>query len=196
MSQIRIVLALHAVVATMASAQATTSGPSVAAGPRLASPFRDCPRCPEMVVIPAGHFTMGYSASEKTWAVSQGFTPRSVSDEAPQHAVSIRVFALGKFDVTRAEYAAFVGETNYPAGDGCGRPGGKWDKNPDLSWERPGFAQTDGDPVVCVSWQDARAYIAWLNRDVRTAGATPGDGPYRLPTEAEWEYAARANTSA
>ena len=70
--------------------------------------FRDCPECPEMVVIPAGNFTMGSSASERSWAASHGASPESVSDESPQHNVSLRSFALGKYDVTRAEYAAFV----------------------------------------------------------------------------------------
>jgi formylglycine-generating enzyme required for sulfatase activity len=104
---------------------------------------------------------------------------------------------MGKYDVTRGEYAAFAREMGYPAGDGCG--GGraifKWEKDPKLTWENPGYAQTDRDPVVCVSWQDACAYIAWLNRKAHRGGAAPENGPYRLPSEAEWEYAARAGTT-
>jgi formylglycine-generating enzyme required for sulfatase activity len=121
----------------------------------------------------------------------------SVADEAPQHQVSLPSFALGKYDVTRAEYAAFVRETQYPAGDGCGsgRAIFKWEKDPKLSWESPGHAQTDRDPAVCVSWQDAHAYIAWLNRKANRGGAASATGPYRLPSEAEWEYAARAGTT-
>jgi len=83
--------------------------------------FRDCADCPEMVVIPAGSFTMGSPDSEKVWAASHGASPQSVSDEAPQHRVALQSFALGKYDVTRAEYAAFVRETSYPLGDGCGK---------------------------------------------------------------------------
>ncbi len=159
------------------------------------SVFRDCPDCPEMVVIPAGNFTMGSSAEEKSWAASHGGNMESVADEAPQHQVSVLSFALGKYDVTRGEYAAFAQETEYPAGDGCGRGRAisKWEKDPKSTWENPGFKQTDRDPVVCVSWQDARAYIAWLNRKVqktRRRGV-----PYRLPSESEWEYAARAGTT-
>src|SRR5580692_11544510 len=119
--------------------------------------FRDCPDCPEMVVVPAGSFTMGSSAEEKSWAASHGGSVYAVADEAPQHQVSLPSFALGKYDVTRGEYAAFARETGYPAGDGCGRGRAmsKYEKDPKSSWENPGFKQTDRDPVVCVSWQDA-----------------------------------------
>src|SRR5437667_1921238 len=153
--------------------------------------FRDCPDCPEMVVIPGGSFTMGSSESEKTWASNHGGSPQSVSDEAPQHHVVVRTFALGKYDVTRAEYEVFVHETGYPPGDGCGKDSFKWNKQPDLNWQKPGFSQTDRDPVVCVSWQDARAYVSWLNGKLRGRVSTSDGGPYRLPSEAEWEYAAR-----
>jgi formylglycine-generating enzyme required for sulfatase activity len=163
--------------------------------------FRDCAECPEMVVIPAGDFTMGSSASEKSWAVSHGAGAADVSDESPQHHVSVRSFALGKYDITRGEYAAFVRETGYPAGDGCvvdggsrGFDGSNSMKQASASWQNPGYTQTDRDPVVCVSWQDARAYVAWLNEKVRRLVSTPVD-PYRLPSESEWEYAARATAT-
>jgi formylglycine-generating enzyme required for sulfatase activity len=74
-------------------------------------------------------------------------------------------------------------------------PSFKWEKDPKLTWENPGHAQTDRDPVVCVSWQDAKAYVAWLNGRVRQKSSASGDGPYRLSSEAEWEYAARAGTT-
>jgi formylglycine-generating enzyme required for sulfatase activity len=79
------------------------------------------PRLPVMVVIRAGSFSMGSSNEERSWAASHGGSMYAVSDEAPQHPVSLPSFALGKYDVTRGEYAAFGRETKYPAGDGCGR---------------------------------------------------------------------------
>lgn len=204
MKQIRI-FCLSAVLVFVVSAfgqekkSAAAGASTPAAGTAEHTPgtvFRDCPVCPEMVVIPAGNFTMGSSASEKLWAVNHGFSPGSVSDESPQHNVSLRSFALGKYDVTRGEYAAFVRETGYPAGDGCYETSmPKSNKRAAASWQNTGFTQTDRDPVVCVSWNDARAYIAWLNTKVRGSTSTDGDGPYRLPGEAEWEYAARGGTT-
>jgi formylglycine-generating enzyme required for sulfatase activity len=186
-----LVLACNFTTATQAIAQAN-------AVPRSAGTvFRDCPGCPELVVLPGGSFVMGSSAEEKSWAASHGGSMGSVADEAPQHQVSVPSFALGKYDVTRAEYAAFVRETRYPAGDGCGRGRAifKWEKDPKLTWENPGHTQTEHSPVVCVSWQDARAYVAWLNGKAHRSGVDSASGPYRLPSEAEWEYAARAGAT-
>ena len=159
------------------------------------STFRDCRECPEMIAVPAGSFTMGSSAAEKSWAASHGGSAEAVADEAPQHTVTLPSFAMGKYDVTRSEYAAFVRETGYPAGDGCGSGLGilQYKKRTELTWQHPGFEQGGRDPVVCVSWQDAQAYIAWLNKKVRRSSA--GEGLYHLPSEAEWEYAARAGTT-
>jgi formylglycine-generating enzyme required for sulfatase activity len=189
----RVIMALAWSVASSTGAVAQATAAPRAAG----TVFRDCPGCPEMVVLAAGSFTMGSSAEEKSWAASHGGSMGAVADEAPQHQFSLPSFALGTHDVTRGEYAAFVRETGYPAGDGCGsgRAIFKWEKDPTLTWENPGHAQTEGDPVVCVSWEDARAYIAWLNRKAQPGGAASVNGPYRLPSEAEWEYAARGGTT-
>jgi formylglycine-generating enzyme required for sulfatase activity len=149
--------------------------------------FRDCAECPAMVIVPAGTFTMGSSAQEKSWAASHGATMGSVADEAPQHTVTLRAFALGQFDVTRDEYAAFMRETNMQTIHGCAHDSFKWNLDTALSWKNPGFSQSPRDPVVCVSWHDAQVYVAWLNHKV-------GSGAYRLPSEAEWEYAARGGT--
>ncbi|MBW0007844.1 MAG: formylglycine-generating enzyme family protein [Sphingomonas sp.] len=132
-----------------------------------------------MVVIPAGTFLMGASASEKSWATEL---------EQAVHRVKVRGFAAGRFDVTRDEYAAFVRATKRPTTKGCvftGRPGATAD--PQGSWSSLGFKQTGRDPVVCVSWFDAQAYVGWLTK--RTGKH------YRLLSEAEWEYAARAGST-
>jgi sulfatase modifying factor 1 len=134
------------------------------AAPRGAgAAFRDCRACPEMIVLPIGSFTMGSSAEEKSWAATHGSTMGSVADEAPQHQVSLPSFALGKYDVTRSEYAAFARETGYPAGDGCGsgRAIFKWQKDPKLTWENPGYAQSDRDPVAMTLAGTAGTRMGW-----------------------------------
>ena len=132
-----------------------------------------------MVVVPAGAFTMGSSAAE----IENGF---GAANEGPQHSAVInRRFALARTEVTRDEFEAFVAETQYPVDNRCHT---LEDSTPqertDRSFRKPGFDQTGNHPVVCVNWLDAMAYAEWLSR--RT-GKT-----YRLPSEAEYEYAARA----
>ena len=152
------------------------------------APIRDCPSCPEMLPIPAGTFMMGSDSTEQIWAAAHGSTRNSVSDESPRHSVTLRAFAIGRYQVTRGEFMAFAKATGFKPNDGCGHDGAKWVKLADLTWDHPGYAQTDRDPVVCVSWHDSKAYIAWLNKQA-------GGNSYRLPTEAEWEYATRAGST-
>jgi formylglycine-generating enzyme required for sulfatase activity/uncharacterized caspase-like protein len=155
------------------------------AGLQPGQTFRDCADCPEMVVIPPGQFMMGTEPAETTReAVPDDFAKR----ERPLHPVSVRsALSVGKYHVTVGEYARFVQATGY-TGAGCQvYTGSKYETDNGKSWRDPGFAQTDRDPVVCVSWDDAKAYVQWLGR-------TTGKG-YRLLTEAEWEYAARAGTA-
>jgi formylglycine-generating enzyme required for sulfatase activity len=104
MKGLGIILALACSFAALKHAAAQAKAPGQAPG----TVFRDCHECPEMVVVPAGSFTMGSSAEEKSWAASHGSSLGSVADEAPQHQVSLPSFALGKYDVTRGEYAAFA----------------------------------------------------------------------------------------
>src|ERR1700739_4094470 len=155
--------------------------------PAPGTSFRDCSNgCPEMVMLKQGKFTMGAPAGEEARAnLANQFCGLSV----PQHLIKIQhEFAIGKFDVTRDEYAQFVAETNRPDPDSCttnNPSGGFMDTNG--NWHSPGFPQTGRDPVVCVNWDDAQAYLAWLS--AKTGHV------YRLPTEAEWEYAARGGTT-
>jgi formylglycine-generating enzyme len=146
--------------------------------------FRDCAECPEMIVIPPGSFTMGLPQSEvDRYGVPSG---RNLT----LHPVRIaRPFALGEYLVTRKQYATFAEETGHDAAGCAGLPFDspllKYD--PRRSWRDPGFNQADDHPVVCVSWDDATAYVNWL-------GSKTGQ-KYRLPTEAEWEYAGRAGSN-
>jgi formylglycine-generating enzyme required for sulfatase activity len=146
--------------------------------------FRDCADCPEMVVIPSGEFLMGSPADE----------PGRDTDEAPQRRIGLpRALAVSRTEVTRGQYAAFVRETSRTARTGCvsDRDGdGRMTADDASSWTDPGFPQTDDHPVVCVNWDDARAYVGWLN--IRAGGGAT----YRLLSDAEWEYAARAGTIA
>src|SRR5262249_50437028 len=141
-----LLLSAGAIVALMAALANEPAAQKPAAG-KPGTVFRDCRECPEMVVIPAGSFTMGSPASEKVWATGHGASAEAVSDEAPQHPDSLRAFAIGKYAVTRDEYEMFARETSYPLGDGCGKDTFKWNKAPDLNWKNPGFDQSDRDPV-------------------------------------------------
>ncbi|WP_411036967.1 formylglycine-generating enzyme family protein [Shinella sp. BYT-45] len=135
--------------------------------------------CPEMVVVPAGEFTMGTAQGDA------GHKP----DEGPPRRVTIdQPVAVGRFAVTVAAYETFTADTGRAVVSGCNTAdsNGKRGRNPRANWRDPGFKQGPDEPVVCVSWDDAKAYAAWLS-------AKTGHG-YRLLSEAEWEYAARAGT--
>ncbi|MBT3202518.1 MAG: SUMF1/EgtB/PvdO family nonheme iron enzyme, partial [Phycisphaerales bacterium] len=153
-------------------------------GPALPSGASFCG--PQMVVVPAGSFTMGSQDSERKWYVAQGGKQEGADWETPQHNVRIpAAFAVGKFEVSKGQYAAFVRETGHSDGDGCfvfDTKAGKWNKESGKSWRDPNYSQSDSHPAVCVNWKDARAYLAWLSRKTGQE--------YRLLSEAEWEYAA------
>jgi formylglycine-generating enzyme required for sulfatase activity len=160
--------------------------PALAVKPGSGESFRDrlvdgepCPTCPEMVVVPAGDLMMGSPETERG---------RS-NEEGPQHPVTIaNALAIGKFPITRGEFAAFVKETGHRTEEGCGvLSGSEWKDQPDRSWRSPSFDQDDRHPVVCVNWHDANRFADWLSKKVGKA--------YRLLTEAEREYAARAGTA-
>ena len=139
--------------------------------------LRDCEVCPELVVIPAGRFRMGSQESER---------PRSI-DESPVHKVTIaEPFAVGVYEVTVEEFGHFVQNSGHSPGETCFVYGGGYRIRKDRSWRNPGFRQNGREPVVCVSWMDAQLYVRWLSS--RTGEQ------YRLLSESEWEYVARAGT--
>ncbi len=113
------------------------------------------------------------------------------SDEKPVHWVNIKYqFAIGKYEVTVGDFRKFVNATGYKTeaekDDGCYVYGDSWGKKKDANWRNPYFPQKDNQPVVCASWNDANAYTKWLSQQTGEQ--------YRLPSEAEWEYTARAGT--
>jgi formylglycine-generating enzyme required for sulfatase activity len=140
---------------------------------------------PEMVTVPAGEFIMG--CLEERDDVEGG----CYGDEKPAHKVMLESFLLAKYPVTLKAFRVFIQATHYQTtaeqkGSAYGLVDGKWDNHKGLHWQQVGFEQSETHPVVCISWHDTQAYIQWLNQ---RSGQT-----YRLPSEAEWEYAARANT--
>jgi formylglycine-generating enzyme required for sulfatase activity len=150
--------------------------------------LRDCRRCPELVAIPAGSVDIGADTAETDRErVPANYALR----ERPRHRVTIsRSFALGRREVTRGEFRRFLRRSGYRPAAGCAiwnLPAWKFGDRADAGWENPGFRQRDAHPVVCVSFEDATAYVRWLTDETGK--------PYRLPTEAEWEYAARAGTA-
>jgi formylglycine-generating enzyme required for sulfatase activity len=140
-----------------------------AAAPQLGKTFRDCDDCPEMIIIPPGQFRMG------------DLSGVGDSDEKPTHDVQISYsFAVGKFEVTRKEYAAFVDDTGRPVP--LRGTGGLHETGCSFYENLP----VDSNPAACLSWDDAKAYVHWLS------GITAK--VYRLLSETEWEYVARAGS--
>lgn len=129
------------------------------------------------VPVPAGCFLMGNNFGDP------------YHSEMPVHEVCISGFSISPFTVTRGEFNKFVIETGYltdaEKNDGCHiYDNGFWKKDSHANWRAPGFQQEDDHPAVCVSWNDSAAYAIWLTKKTGLS--------YRLPTESEWEYAARS----
>jgi formylglycine-generating enzyme required for sulfatase activity len=145
----------------------------------------------QMVSIPGGTFEMGDTMGD------------GKPNERPIHRVSVPPFRLGKYEVTVGQFRKFIAATGYRteaernveallpwAIEGCGIIDPASHKpvyRAGLQWDSPGFAQDDTHPVVCVSWNDVQQFIRWLNRE--------SGRRFRLPSEAEWEYAARGKTT-
>jgi len=143
--------------------------------------FKDLPEGPEMVVIPAGEFLMGSPTDEiGRWDDGR---------EGPQHGVRLaKPFAVGRFAVTVGEFTAFVEATGHQMPDKMWTfENDDWKERENRSFRNPGFAQSARNPVVGVNWEDAKAYAIWLSQKTGHS--------YRLLSEAEWEYAARAGST-
>lgn len=133
-------------------------------------------RATDMVRIAAGCFAMGSAASEV-----------GRHDNEARHSVCVESYSISRYEVTRGQYADFVRDTGRETPDTCHTYGdGGWGSRSGHSWQNPGYVQGDDHPVTCVSRHDALAYAEWLSERQGT--------DYRLPTEAEWEYAARAGS--
>ena len=159
------------------------AGTCVATGQEPGRVIRDCDFCPQLVELAPGTFTMG--------------TPKGVridnetGESPPVEMAIVRGFAMGRFEVTRDEFDVFARANGFEPVVRCrvwSDEKGRYDDDDRRTWRRPGVPQRPrGDhPVSCVSWEDAQAYVAWLRQETGL--------PYRLPTEAEWEYAARAGS--
>ena len=111
---------------------------------------------------------------------------RSISDEQPLREVDVSGFWMMRTEVTRGMFAHFAGDSGHHTGNRCWIHEGGWAEKDGLDWKAPGFSQSDDHPVTCVNWHDAQAFITWLNHKSGEA--------FRLPSEAEWEYAARAGS--
>jgi len=157
----------------------------------------------KLTLVPLGEFQMGNGESAEEAAAffkknypMDGLKADSFRNEYPQHRVRItRPFYLGTYHVTRGQFRQFVSDTGYKTDAEKAKKPGAWGWNPkrqifdfneENSWRLLGFQQTDEHPVVNVTWNDATAFCDWLSRKEGMA--------YRLPTEAEWEYACRAGS--
>ena len=154
-----------------------------------------------LVLIPPGECLIGSSEEDQKRSLEEaraaGFNwlVEKIRDEGPQHRVRIsKPFWLGRHEVTRGQFRQFVKETKYKTDaerngrGGRSSLGAKWVQDPRFIWSSPGFAQTDNDPVVNVSWNDSMAFCQWLSQKQSSVKIV-------LPSEAQWEYACRAGTA-
>ncbi len=175
-------LCLRAAAALIVLVAVTPAMPAADSSRAAGAVFRECDDCPEMVVVPPGGFLMAGASAR-----GGGRAAESVPIQLP------RAFAIGHHEITRRQFAKFVADSGHEPRPGCRSwdPAlGRFSEDSRRSWQNPGtpLAPEDVHPVTCVAFADALAYAQWLARETGSR--------YRLPSEVEWEYAARAGTTA
>lgn len=127
-----------------------------------------------LVRVPAGEFVMGDQ------------TGRGQKDERPTRLLKVPALWVMQTEVTVGMFQEYTNDTGAEFSDGCGIYKGRWINEPTLRWDSPGFEQDAAHPVTCVSWADTQGFIRWIN--------TKTEQRFRLPSEAEWEYFAKAGS--
>ena len=163
-----------------------------AAAPAKSKPkaIKDCADCPELVRVPAGRFMMGITSAAQ---IAQGLPAHQAGTSEPVHEVTFaKPFLMGKYPVTVGQFRKFVDATGYQLSDSCYSQhvvDGHmiYESAKGFSWRGPSYPQDDRHPVVCVNWEDATAYAAWLSKKTGHS--------YSLPNDAQYEYAARGGTT-
>ena len=151
----------------------------------------------EFVWVPGGCFMMGQTEAEKQYLIreaGQETYDKYYKRELPRHRVCVDGFWMGKTEVTRGQFREFVRQTGYKTdAEKKGKAkvfnkdtDWKWKELPGYNWKKVGYSQNDTHPATCISWNDAKAFADWLSRKTGRK--------IRLPTEAQWEYAARGGT--
>jgi formylglycine-generating enzyme required for sulfatase activity len=164
-------------------------GAAAQPAPQSVRTIQDCPTCPELVVVPSGTLSMGTEPG----TLELDRTGRGKAEAGVMTIAITQAFAIGRTEVTRAQYAAFVAAAGYaPDTRFCriwDQDGQRFADVPQRTWRDPGLLTPprEDHPVTCVSWDDAVAYTQWLGRETGKR--------YRLPSEVEWEYAARAGSA-